>query len=206
MRRAGVTPVSGVIFLALACIVSVFVLIDRAEAQDNDTQDDNTCSQTVTVLDVDSSRTSTTRSFRTTQGPFAVRYTVRFESADADNRFVLTVRDGDRRVESRTETESGSDDFLALEDPGTFTVETTVRPQRGADYQIQIVECAEDDDSNPDDGQYSDDGDVDDADDVVPGTANDDPLPNTGGLPVTLGAAGLLLVAAALISRKILAP
>lgn len=56
------------------------------------------------------------------------------------------------------------------------------------------------------DDSDADDGDVDDPDDVVAGTGDKGPLPDTGGFPLLLGAAGLLLVAAALAVRRIVAP
>jgi hypothetical protein len=46
---------------------------------------------------------------------------------------------------------------------------------------------------------------VDDPDDVVPGTGADGDLPDTGGASLLFGAAALVL-AAALLARRVLAP
>ncbi len=71
----------------------------------------------------------------------------------------------------------------------------------GLDADNDDIACEENaGDDGPDDDQY---GDVDDPDDVVPGTGDDGPLPDTGGVPVLLGAAALVL-AAALLARRIL--
>ncbi len=210
----------------VACIVLAPLPPNRAEAQDD------TCSETTTVFDIDSTTADRTESFRTTERAFRVTYDVDFtDDQNRDNSFVLEIRDGSRVVESNTSTEDDQFSSLVLEQPGSFTIETDVESDRAAEYEVLIEECADEDggggngggtpgddqyedgDGTPGDDQYDNDdggaddgdGDVDDPDDVVPGTGSDKPLPNTGGAPLLLGAVSLA-IAAALVARRTLAP
>ena len=209
MRQAKAVSIFSLMAVFVVCIVLVPLLPNRAEAQDN------ICSETTTVFDIDSSRADIKRSFQTTQRSFRVTYDVDFtDDQNNDNAFVLEIRDGSRVVDSSTSTEDDQDSFLVLEQPGTFTIETDVEPNRAAEYEVFIEECTEGDDgSTPADDQYDDGnndaddgaGDVDDPDDVVLGTGDDDTLVDTGGVPLIFGAAALAL-SAALLARRILAP
>ena len=93
-------------------------------------------------------------------------------------------------------------DFATQEEAQAVYDEDTSDPN-GLDADNDGIACEENAAGDgPDDDQY---GDVDDPNDVVPGTGDDDPLPDTGGAPLLLGAAALVL-AVALLARRILAP
>ena len=214
MRQANAVSIFSVTAVFAACIVLAPLLPNRAEAQDN------ICSETTTVLEIDSTTADRTESFRTTQRSFLVTYDVNFtDDQNSDNSFDLEIRDGSRVVQSETSTEDGPSSFLVLEQPGTFTVEADVEPDKAAEYEVLIEECADEDGGGgngggtPGDDQYDNDdggaddgdGDVNDPDDVVQGTGSDKPLPNTGGVPLLAGAVSLA-IAAALVARRTLAP
>ncbi len=96
------------------------------------------------------------------------------------------------------EGEDGAENILV--GPGTFSLEIRADD---ASYELTVEDCAGADESNGDEGNG--DGDVDDPDDIVPGTGKDGPLPNTGGVPLLLGAVSLAC-ASALLARRTLAP
>ena len=228
VRQANAVSIFSVTAVFAACIVLAPLLPTMAEAQDN------ICSETTTVLDIDSTTADKTESFRTTQRSFLVTYDVDFtDDQNSDNSFDLEIRDGSMVVESETATEDGPSSFRVLEQPGSFTVEADVEPDKAAEYEVLIEECADEDggggngggtpgddqydnddgDGTPGDDQYDNDdggaddgdGDVNDPDDVVQGTGSDKPLPNTGGVPLLAGAVSLA-IAAALVARRTLAP
>ena len=231
MRQANAVSIFSVTAVFAACIVLAPLLPTMAEAQDN------ICSETTTVLDIDSTTADKTESFRTTQRSFLVTYDVDFtDDQNSDNSFDLEIRDGSRVVQSETATEDGPSSFRVLEQPGSFTVEADVEPDKAAEYEVLIEECADEDggggngdgtpggdedgDGAPGDDQYdNDDGGADDGDgDVDDGDGDvddpDDVVPGTGTdkpLPNTGGAPLLLgavslALAAALVARRTLAP
>jgi hypothetical protein len=157
----------------------------------------------------------TLKPFRIDEEDFQVRYAVdaEEETPTGDESFELSVRQGGDTVESAEESEFPvTDGLLEVDDegPGTFRLEVD-----SVDVVFAITVCegeagggggnGDGNDNGGDGNNNNDDGDVDDPDDVVPGTGDDDPLPDTGGAPLLLGAAALVL-AAALLARRILAP
>ena len=179
VRQAYVVPIFSAMAVFVACIVLASLLPNRAEAQDN------FCSETTTVLDIDSTTADTTESFQTTQRSFLVTYDVDFtDGQNSDNSFDLEIRDGSRMVESNTSTEDEQFSSLVLEQPGSFTIETDVEPDRAAEYEVLIEECADEDggggNGGGDDGD-GDDGDGDRDDNGDGGTPGDDQYDNDDG-------------------------
>ena len=122
--------------------------------------------------------------------------------------FSVDVNDeNDRNVATIDREALGTDSSMVNAGPGRFFLDILAA---NVDYTIVVEDCGDDDNGGGDDNNgggdgNDDDGDVDDPDDVVPGTGDDDPLPDTGGAPLLFGAAALVL-AAALLARRILAP
>jgi hypothetical protein len=174
VRQAYVVPIFSAIAVFVACIVLASLPPNRAEAQDN------ICSETTTVLDIDSTTADRTESFRTTQQSFLVIYDVDFtDDQNSDNSFDLEIRDGSRVVESNTSTEDGPSSFRVLEQPGSFTIETDVEPDRAAEYEVLIEECADEDGGGGNGGGDDGDGDRDDNGDG--GTPGNDQYDNDDG-------------------------
>jgi hypothetical protein len=153
---------------------------------------------------------ATLEPFRIDEENFQVRYAVEAEQATAtgDESFEISVRQGGAAVGSAEETEFPvTDGVLEVDDAGPGSFRLIVVDQ---DVVFAITVCEGGgggaggdgaDDEPYDDGN----GDVDDPDDVVPGTGADGDLPDTGGAPLLFGAAALVL-AAALLARRVLAP
>jgi hypothetical protein len=99
------------------------------------------------------------------------------DDQNSDNSFDLEIRDGSRVVESNTSTEDDQFSSLVLEQPGSFTIETDVEPDRAAEYEVLIEECADEDGGGGNGG--GDDGDGDDNGDG--GTPGDDQYDNDDG-------------------------
>lgn len=97
--------------------------------------------------------------------------------------------------------EDGSENIIA--GPGTFSLDIRAND---VSYEITVEHCVGTDqnplaaDNNPDDP-----GDVNDQDDVMDDTTPSKPLPNTGGIPLFLGA-GVILASVTLLSTRILRP
>lgn len=152
---------------------------------------------------------STTNSAGSTQtAPFAIageRFRVNIvltSASDPQNVFVdVTVQEAqnDDFVTTISQDGNGKKSSLVNAGPGQFYLD--ILGSVGDEYAITVEDCV-DTEGNP---PTNDPGDPGDPDDVVPGTGNDKPLPNTGGVPLIFGAAALAL-AAALLSHRILAP
>jgi len=135
------------------------------------------------------------------EGPGTFRLDVNF----VDVVFAITVCEGGAGGDDNGGGDLNCDDFDSQADAqAAFDADTT--DPDGLDADNDGIACEEEAGDGSDDGQNGDDdGDVDDPDDVVPGTEDDDPLPDTGGVPLLFGAAALAM-AAALIARRVLAP
>jgi hypothetical protein len=151
---------------------------------------------------------NTSETFTIAEEDFQVRYAVEQAPETENGTFELSVlRRGDTVEQSGAVTGTVTDGLLEVDDAGPGTFRLVVVDQ---DVVFAITVCEGGGGGGgaggdgADDKQY-DDGDVDDPDDVVPGTGDDDPLPDTGGAPLLFGAAALAL-AAALLARRILAP
>jgi hypothetical protein len=174
VRQSYVVPIFSAMAVFVACIVLTPLPSNRAEAQDDN------CSETTTVFDIDSTTADRTESFRTTERGFRVTYDVDFtDGQNSDNSFDLEIRDGSRVVESNTSTEDEQFSSLVLEQPGSFTIETDVEPDRAAEYEVLIEECADEDGGGGNGG--GDDGDGDRDDNADGGTPGDDQYDNDDG-------------------------
>jgi len=211
-----------VVVVAVSCMLAVSLLPARADAQQNDT-----CDDLRTVARLGPTTADSREPFRTTQDVFRVTYEVDFldDSGTTFTNFDVEITDRFGLVESDSRDTDGGQSFLVPEDAGTYAIETDVEPENGARYTVVVEECAEDEGNGgggggdgPSDGQYDnedgdgtdagdtdDPADVDDPDDVVPGTATDEDLPDTGGLPLlaTLFALALLVAGVALLGASV---
>ena len=211
MRRAGAVSVSGAIFLALLCIALISLLPNPVGAQveegdpatiidDPDDTDEipdrieidlpagQTCSVTPDATIIVTHENGT---------PFTLTNGTNAEIDVEQDQIIITI-DEEPEPAVPEGFEEGTGTF-----EGSTGIECVGDAAGGRDGNGN---GGDGNDNGSDDGQYGDDeGDVDDPDDVVPGTGDDDPLPDTGGAPLLFGAAALVL-AAALLARRILAP
>ena len=128
----------------------------------------------------------TARPFTVTGDSFRLTY----ETTDADESglpfFDVTVLDeAGKEVGGRVIFEEGTQQEIVRASPGRFDIETTAEDLK---YKLTIEDCTGDE--NPTNGpasedQYGNDGGS--PDDVIDNTISDEPLPNTGGVPL-LGA------------------
>ena len=128
---------------------------------------------------------------------FRVTYDV--EVIDRNDFFLLTIdvsgRFGEGPLVFVEETDSNS--FLVTESPGNFDITVTVDEPDTARYTVTVEDCRGTDNNDP--------GGAADPDDVMPGTAAEGDLPNTGGapLPATIFAIALLVASATLLRASV---
>jgi hypothetical protein len=143
-------------------------------------------------------------------GPFTItgeRFRLTYETTDADESglpfFDVTVLDqAGKEVGGRVIFEVGIQQELVRASPGRFNIETSAEDLK---YKLTVEDCTGDE--NPSGGsgggsggpasddQYGNDGEPPD---VIDDTISDEPLPNTGGVPLLgLAAFGLMFTFAA---------
>jgi hypothetical protein len=161
---------------------------------------DDECPGAEVVETIEGSGFQETAPFRITGERFRVTTTATpDDGASAEDVLIgIIVETSNGRVVGVISKEGpGTESAIQNEGPGDFVLDIT---PANASYSIVVEDCV-DTQGNPPAG---DDGDVNDPDDVVPGTGDDKPLPDTGGFPLLLGAAALAL-SAALLARRTLA-
>jgi len=143
----------------------------------------------------------TTRPFTVTGDSFRLTY----ETTDADESglpfFDVTVLDeAGKEVGGRVIFEEGIQQEIVRASPGRFDFETTAEDLK---YKLTIEDCTGD--GNPSGGsggsasddQYGNDSEPP-GEDVIDDTISDEPLPNTGGVPMlSFAAFGLIFISAA---------
>jgi hypothetical protein len=192
MRRASAVSVSGALLLALLCIAFVSLLANPVRAQQVDDPNDPLDGEEVTLSDTDGDQIANRVLIGgNTNCTIGANATVTVQGTDGQPA-TLTNQAPVQITQAATEIVIDRTDQGNLDNLGSGNGEVT---------ESSGITC---DVTTPATQQYGD-GDVDDPDDVVLGTEDKGPLPNTGGAPLIFGAAALAL-SAALLARRLLAP
>ncbi len=156
------------------------------------------CPGAVEVAQVGPESEGTVTPFRTTGRTFVVTYDVAFENGNDFGNVSIDIEDrfGLVEFENISSNNEGSGSYVVTEGAGSYDLVVNVEQSDDATYTVVVEDCR-----GSDDGP----GDPGDPDDVVPGTAADEDLPDTGGLPLpaTLFALALLVASVALLGASV---
>lgn len=193
--------------LAVACVtamcLAVLVLVAApVQAQETAAEDqyvpgpDEQCPGAVVVGTI-TGTDNQIEPFTITGDALRVTYVVEFTVPAREFRLVdIEINDRFGLIESESVDEDRADSFLVPEGPGNFELEVDVEPENGANYTVTIEDCAGEDPTAPvDEDDNEDPGDLSDPEDVDEDTIPDQPLPDTGGLPLV----GLVVLGLALL-------
>lgn len=150
-------------------------------------QSGGSCPGAEEVKSVEPTTTDTEGQFEIAGETFRVTYDVNISQPNQFPTIIIDIEDRLGLGPFVQISETGSDRFISTEGPGSFDFTVQVDPPNTAEYEIIIEDCA---------GVAADE---DDEEEIV--NVPNDPLPDTGGMPVSavVSLAALLLVGASLV-------